>query len=65
MAQRVAVLGTGKIGEALVSGLLRAGKPASEVLVTARQPLARTSSTSASVRHNPPAIRGMGDPAKS
>ena len=38
MAQRVAVLGTGKIGEALVSGLLRAGKPASEVLVTARRP---------------------------
>jgi pyrroline-5-carboxylate reductase len=38
MSQRVAVLGTGKIGEALVSGLLRAGKPASEVLVTARRP---------------------------
>jgi pyrroline-5-carboxylate reductase len=38
MTQRVAVLGTGKIGEALVSGLLRAGKPASEVLVTARRP---------------------------
>ena len=26
MTQRVAVLGTGKIGEALVSGLLRAGQ---------------------------------------
>ena len=38
MTQRVAVLGTGKIGEALVSGLLRAGKPAAEVLVTARRP---------------------------
>ena len=38
MTQRVAVLGAGKIGEALVSGLLRAGKPASEVLVTARRP---------------------------
>jgi pyrroline-5-carboxylate reductase len=38
MTQRVAVLGTGKIGEALVSGLLRAGKPAGEVLVTARRP---------------------------
>ena len=38
MTQRVAVLGTGKIGEALVSGLLRAGKSPSEVLVTARRP---------------------------
>jgi pyrroline-5-carboxylate reductase len=38
MTQRVAVLGTGKIGEALVSGLLRAGKPVDEVLVTARRP---------------------------
>src|SRR3954470_12809998 len=38
MTQRVALLGTGKIGEALVSGLLRAGKPAAEVLVTARRP---------------------------
>jgi pyrroline-5-carboxylate reductase len=38
MTQRVAVLGAGKIGEALVSGLLRAGKPADEVIVTARRP---------------------------
>ena len=38
MTQRVAVLGTGKIGEALVSGLLRAGKRPDEVLVTARRP---------------------------
>ena len=38
MTQRVAVLGTGKIGEALVSGLLRAGKQPAEVLVTARRP---------------------------
>jgi pyrroline-5-carboxylate reductase len=38
MTQRVAVLGTGKIGEALVSGLLRAGKPVDEVIVTARRP---------------------------
>ena len=38
MTQRVAVLGTGKIGEALVSGLLRAGKRPGEVLVTARRP---------------------------
>ncbi|MEY9859015.1 pyrroline-5-carboxylate reductase [Catenulispora sp. GAS73] len=37
MTQRVAVLGTGKIGEALVSGLLRAGKRPGEVLVTARR----------------------------
>src|SRR4029078_12801484 len=32
---------------------------AGEVLVTARQPLARTSLTSASVRQRPPAIRGI------
>ncbi|MEY9962096.1 pyrroline-5-carboxylate reductase [Streptacidiphilus sp. MAP12-16] len=38
MTQRVAVLGTGKIGEALVSGLLRAGKSPSDVVVTARRP---------------------------
>src|SRR5882672_6524083 len=38
MTQRVAVLGAGKIGEALVSGLLRAGKPVDEVMVTARRP---------------------------
>ncbi|WP_042427000.1 pyrroline-5-carboxylate reductase [Streptacidiphilus anmyonensis] len=38
MTQRVAVLGTGKIGEALVSGLLRAGKSPADVLVTARRP---------------------------
>ncbi|MEY9847658.1 pyrroline-5-carboxylate reductase [Streptacidiphilus sp. MAP5-3] len=38
MTQRVAVLGTGKIGEALVSGLLRAGKAPDDVLVTARRP---------------------------
>ena len=35
--QRLAVLGAGKMGEALVSGVLRAGKPAAEVLVTARR----------------------------
>jgi pyrroline-5-carboxylate reductase len=34
---RVAVLGTGKMGEALLSGMLRAGKPASDVVVTARR----------------------------
>jgi pyrroline-5-carboxylate reductase len=37
MGQRIAVLGTGKMGEALVSGMLRAGKPADEVVVTARR----------------------------
>lgn len=35
--RRLAVLGAGKMGEALVSGVLRAGKPAAEVLVTARR----------------------------
>ncbi|HEY3872417.1 MAG TPA: pyrroline-5-carboxylate reductase [Actinocrinis sp.] len=34
---RIAVLGAGKIGEALVSGVLRAGKPVGEVMVTARR----------------------------
>jgi len=34
---RIAVLGAGKMGEALVSGVLRAGKPPGEVLVTARR----------------------------
>jgi pyrroline-5-carboxylate reductase len=38
MTQTVAVLGAGKIGEALVSGLLRAGKAPADVLVTARRP---------------------------
>ncbi|MFI9360591.1 pyrroline-5-carboxylate reductase [Kitasatospora sp. NPDC053057] len=36
--QKIAFLGTGKIGEALLSGLLRAGKAPSDVLVTARRP---------------------------
>ncbi|WP_405778238.1 pyrroline-5-carboxylate reductase [Streptomyces sp. NBC_00859] len=38
MAQTVAVLGTGKIGEALLSGMLRAGWPATNLLVTTRRP---------------------------
>jgi pyrroline-5-carboxylate reductase len=37
MGERIAVLGAGKMGEALVSGLLRAGKPVDEVLVTTRR----------------------------
>jgi len=36
MAQRVAVLGGGKMGEALLSGMLRAGRPAEEVVVAER-----------------------------
>jgi pyrroline-5-carboxylate reductase len=34
----VAVIGAGKIGELVLSGLLRAGWPASQLLVTARRP---------------------------
>ncbi|HJY26377.1 MAG TPA: NAD(P)-binding domain-containing protein, partial [Actinomycetes bacterium] len=34
---RVAILGAGKMGEVLLSGLLRAGKPARELLVTTRR----------------------------
>ncbi|MBD0690525.1 pyrroline-5-carboxylate reductase [Streptomyces sp. CBMA123] len=36
--RKIAFLGTGKIGEALLSGLLRAGTDPSDVLVTARRP---------------------------
>ncbi|GAB2732705.1 pyrroline-5-carboxylate reductase [Kitasatospora kifunensis] len=36
--QRIAFLGTGKIGEALLSGLLRSGKRPAELWVTARRP---------------------------
>ncbi|MCI0689604.1 MAG: pyrroline-5-carboxylate reductase [Sporichthyaceae bacterium] len=38
MTQRVAVLGAGKMGEALLSGMLRAGKPPGDLLLTARRP---------------------------
>jgi pyrroline-5-carboxylate reductase len=34
---RVAILGAGKMGETLLSGLLRAGKPATELIATARR----------------------------
>ncbi|MYS18874.1 pyrroline-5-carboxylate reductase [Streptomyces sp. DvalAA-14] len=36
--QKVAVLGTGKIGEALLSGMIRAGWAPADLLVTARRP---------------------------
>ncbi|MGP3987905.1 pyrroline-5-carboxylate reductase [Streptomyces sp. 3N207] len=36
--QKVAVLGTGKIGEALLSGMLRGGWSPSRLLITARRP---------------------------
>ena len=35
---RVAILGVGKLGEALLSGLLRAGRSPQELVVTARRP---------------------------
>jgi pyrroline-5-carboxylate reductase len=38
MTQRVAVLGAGKIGEALLSGMIRGGWSPSRLLVTARRP---------------------------
>ncbi|HZG02300.1 MAG TPA: pyrroline-5-carboxylate reductase [Streptomyces sp.] len=38
MTQKIAVLGAGKIGEALLSGMIRAGWPPSDLLVTARRP---------------------------
>lgn len=38
MTQKVAVLGTGKIGEALLSGMIRAGWSPDDLLVTARRP---------------------------
>lgn len=38
MSGKIAVVGTGKIGEALLVGLLKAGRAPAEVLVTARRP---------------------------
>ncbi|MBU7598255.1 pyrroline-5-carboxylate reductase [Streptomyces sp. P38-E01] len=38
MAQKVAVLGTGKIGEALLSGMIRGGRSTDDLMVTARRP---------------------------
>src|SRR5689334_14283566 len=37
MTQKVAVLGTGKIGEALLSGMIRAGWATADLLVTTRR----------------------------
>src|SRR3954463_1221380 len=38
VTERVAVLGAGKMGEALLSGMLRAGRPAADLLFTERHP---------------------------
>ena len=38
LGDTVAVLGAGKMGEALLSGMLRAGRAADDLLVTARRP---------------------------
>lgn len=38
MDGRIAVIGTGKMGEALLSGLLRAGTPATELVAAVRDP---------------------------
>ncbi|MCX4664596.1 pyrroline-5-carboxylate reductase [Streptomyces sp. SID4919] len=38
MPQKVAVLGTGKIGEALLSGVIRSGWPPADLFITARRP---------------------------
>ncbi|MEU7137794.1 pyrroline-5-carboxylate reductase [Streptomyces sp. NPDC046261] len=38
MTQKVAVLGTGKIGEALLSGMIRAGWSTDDLMCTARRP---------------------------
>jgi pyrroline-5-carboxylate reductase len=38
MTQKVAVLGTGKIGEALLSGMIRAGWPLTHLLISTRRP---------------------------
>jgi pyrroline-5-carboxylate reductase len=38
MADRIAIIGAGKMGEALMSGLLRAGRSAADLTVTTRRP---------------------------
>lgn len=42
----VAILGAGKLGEALLSGLLRAGHEPGDLVVTARRPSVPPSCTS-------------------
>ncbi|RJK96070.1 pyrroline-5-carboxylate reductase [Vallicoccus soli] len=37
MGERIAVLGAGKMGEALLSGMLRAGRPATDLVVSVRR----------------------------
>ena len=41
MSDRVAILGAGKMGEALLSGMVRAGRPASGLVVTTHDERAR------------------------
>ncbi len=53
MTQRVAVLGAGKIGETLLSGMLRAGKRPDDLLVTARR---RERAEALSQRHGVAAV---------
>ncbi|MDQ1747380.1 MAG: pyrroline-5-carboxylate reductase, partial [Frankiaceae bacterium] len=38
MTEKVAILGAGKMGEALMSGLLRAGRPPADLLFSERHP---------------------------
>src|SRR5664280_313432 len=38
MTERTAILGAGVMGETLLSGLLRAGRPAEDVVITERRP---------------------------
>lgn len=38
MADRVAIMGAGKMGQALLSGMLRAGSPTSDLTMTTRRP---------------------------
>ena len=37
MSDRVAILGAGKMGEALLSGMVRAGRPTSDLVVTTHE----------------------------
>ena len=57
MTQKVAVLGTGKIGEALLSGMIRAGWRPADLLVTARRPSAPRNSAPATASSPSPTPR--------